>query len=497
MDIDFLKTKLVDLLGMGVMIINRPDESIGLEDYEIIYVNQEAINITKTKLSDYENKKFGDLYGGFIRDFPVISEKYPQVLETGEPFFVDAIDYGEQDDVPDGSWSFSVMKIDDSNLAIVYANVRSELRIKAAVEANLAKTRFLSHMSHELRTPMNTIEGMSSLLIEKIKTNNLETDTALKYSTCIYTASKSMMNLITDLLDTSAIEEDRIEIKLLPTSLEELINNCVANFKIIAEQKEIQIKTTINTPSFLLLDSHRLSQIINNLVSNAIKFTDEGVVLISAEHKNGMLELKIKDTGVGIPENLIEKVFDRFERGIMHERPGSGMGLWIVKKLVELMNGEISINSMEGIGTLFSVKIQSNNCDKIERKRVMSEDIIGLKNNRLLLVEDNLQNQELMREIFKLKGIRYHIANNGKEAIELIKQNKYFCVLMDCYMPVMNGYDCTVKLRSMGVKTPIIGLTASVLNGRAKCISSGMDDFLPKPIDLNQLMIKLNQYMPK
>lgn len=236
------------------------------------------------------------------------------------------------------------------------------------------------------------------------------------------------------------------------------------------------------------------------MVTNSIKFTDEGVIMVKLEYVDNKLIIYVKDTGRGIPEKELENIYERFSRGTDTNQPGSGLGLWIVKKLVELQKGYIKVNSTVGLGTVFSVCIPLEKCEmdtnSQEINKIYLPDIsIAANKKNILLVEDNYDNQLLMKEIFKIYNLPYEISNNGVEALEKLRKNNYnfSCILMDCYMPIMNG--CTLEIRRENTTIPIIGLTASVINGKTKCMQVGMNDFIPKPVDINELMIKLKKYM--
>ena len=501
---EILKAQILDKLNTGVLLLKVPPGATHVKDYIFLYENETACkDVDREYPSQYIGKTFGEIYPNFIRDFPGLVDVYPEVMKTGKTRVIQPIKYGSQDNIKDGDWGFTVIKVDEEHVVIIYRNVQDELRIRSVIESNLCKTRFLSHISHELRTPMNTIDGMTKLLLKILQDkNSVDIDNLQKYAECIKNSSKIMINLISDLIDTSAIEEERIEIRLSCNDIAQSVRETIENIKILIK-KNISIDYHVTNIPILYCDADRIQQIVYNLVSNSIKFTSQGVVMVNLDYTDSNLILNIKDTGEGIKNEDIPHIFDRFYRSTDTNQPGSGLGLWIVKKLVELQKGNIKVNSVVGLGTMFTVSIPliKYEDDNTNSNKIMIKESLKKRdqtnNIPILLVEDNYNNQLLMKEIFKIYKLEYDIANNGQEALKKLRANNYnySCILMDCYMPIMNGYECTLEIRRENTSIGIIGLTASVINGKNKCMQVGMNDFIAKPIDINELMLKLEKYI--
>ena len=385
-----------------------------------------------------------------------------------------------------------------------------EAKIEAE-NANQSKSKFLANMSHEIRTPLNGIIGLNKLALQS--NPNLKIKEFLLKSKI---SSMALLNVINDILDYSKIEANKLSLEYTTFDLDKLLLNVSNLFDYEAYNKGISLRIDYdkNIPSALLGDPHRITQIFNNLVGNAVKFTKAGYIEIKTtlfEKKNNKLILKcsVKDTGIGMSEREQEKLFKSFSQvdsSTTRVYGGSGLGLTITKELVELMNGSIEVKSKKDIGSIFSFTLSldyQNNVD-LKNSQVKSNSIEDIKeednytiNAKILVAEDNEINQTICAEMLKEIGINVSLANNGLEAVEMCKDEDYDMILMDIHMPIMNGFEATKHIREFNKEIPIIALTAAVLEeDRSLSKEAGMQEHLGKPIDFDELVRNINKYLP-
>lgn len=370
-------------------------------------------------------------------------------------------------------------------------------RIKAE-EATRAKSMFLANMSHEIRTPLNGIIGVSKVLDESGLRNDQR-----ELIEIITTSGENLLNIINDILDFSKIESGQIHLENIEFSLSEVITAIVKMMKFKADIKGIELILEIdkNIPDYLIGDPYRLNQVITNLVNNAVKFTEKGSVRIKVDLiKSGDDEVELRfyviDTGIGISESGREKLFKEFsqtESSTTRKYGGTGLGLCISRNLVFLMNGEIGVKSEVGKGSEFWVKLKFGRRKENKNKRE-HKDVDIPQELKILYAEDNPVNQRVAQLLLKKMGVQCDIAANGEKAFDMFKLNSYDLILMDLQMPVIDGVECTRKIREYEAvhkaakPVNIIAVTANVFSeDREKCIMAGMNGFISKPVDEQEL----------
>ena len=354
------------------------------------------------------------------------------------------------------------------------------------------KEQFLANMSHEIRTPMNSILGFTNLL-RRTQLNDHQKD----YVRNIHSAGENLLALVNDILDLSKIEAGMMHLEEVRFSLNGLISSVGAMFieKIREKQLSLHVQIEKDVPDVLQGDAVRLTQILVNLVSNAVKFTHKGSITI-AVHKVAMNESEVRirmiisDTGIGIAPEKQEYIFERFQQAdteITRRFGGTGLGLAIVKQLVDLQQGHINLKSVLEKGTEFTVELTYKlpDVDQLYSEALAAEmEPVTLQRIKALIAEDNIMNQQLIAHLLKSWSIEFTIVNNGAEAIEELKLNSYSIVLMDIQMPEMDGYTATERIRKELQKDiPIIAMTAHAMAGeKEKCMALGMNDYVSKPI---------------
>lgn len=385
------------------------------------------------------------------------------------------------------------------------AKLVAEEAEEAANEAVKSKQQFLSNMSHEIRTPMNAIIGFTKVV--------LKTDLTAKqkeYLTAIKISGDALIVLINDILDLAKVDAGRMEFEKTPFKLKLSITAMLHLFEIKVQEKNLKLVTEYDDtiPEVLLGDSVRLHQIILNLISNAVKFTNKGsiivaVKLISEDHAKASIQFSVKDTGIGIKSNKIASIFDNFQQATSSTSRlfgGTGLGLAIVKQLVDAQGGTIEVDSIPEEGSTFSFVLDFG---KTSAEAVVDPEIIPLntdiKNTKILVVEDMELNQLLMKTLLDDFGFECEIAANGKLAVEKLETNTYDIILMDLQMPEMNGFEATKYIReTLKLTIPIIALTADVTTvDVARCKEVGMNDYISKPVDERLLYTKLVSLMTK
>ncbi len=390
-------------------------------------------------------------------------------------------------------------------------NHELDLALKQAQHANEAKSSFLAMVSHEIRTPMNAIVGMTEMLIEDDLTAEQRSSLEI-----VSDSAGKLLTIINDILDLSRIESGKMELLPEPFDLKEMVEDVVDLFQTSALARKIDIHCvfTNQPPKQILGDMGRLRQVLVNLVGNAIKFCHDGGVVVclvdvvERSDNNYSCTFSVADTGIGIPPDKLEAIFESFNQGesfITRKYGGTGLGLTISQQLVQLMGGRISVVSKVGLATRFTVDLILGNVEckwQPEPSRISSnQDPEAPLSLKILVAEDNLVNQKLFEKVLAKLGCSVKLVGNGTEVLRAVEGEAFDIILMDCQMPVLDGYETARQLRSHEREDikhiPIVAVTAHAFEeDRTKCREAGMDSYLSKPLHRKELVQALRKLAP-
>ncbi|MBN1456938.1 MAG: response regulator [Sedimentisphaerales bacterium] len=445
----------------------------------------------------------------------------------GQGKFDKTIELKTKDEFANLAESFNKMAVDLKHTTTSVDNLNKEISVRQQAEkalkqakkdaeaANESKSLFLANMSHEIRTPMNAIIGFSDVL----KDEEL-TDEQTKYVSIISQSATSLLQLINDILDFSKIEAGKMETEKIECNVSEILEHLDSMLRpnAIAKNIEFDVLQCGQLPKSVYSDPVRLRQCLINLVNNAIKFTEQGHVYLNVSveeyDQKQYVRFDVEDTGIGIKEDKLEQIFNAFSQAnesTTRKYGGTGLGLAITKQLTELLGGELSVNSTPGKGSTFSIIIPTgmdkNATEGYDKYHYVDDHNNAEKDNdnskpiyhgRVLVAEDNISNQTLIKLLLKKAGLEPVLVEDGQAAIDRVQNEEFDLILMDIQMPVMTGYQATKLIRKNGYMIPIVALTANAMKeDQAKCMEAGCNDYLSKPINRDKLYEVLNKYLVK
>ena len=400
---------------------------------------------------------------------------------------------------------------EQANRQLKAAVEKANLMAGEAVEANRAKSEFLANMSHEIRTPMNSIVGFSDILAEEDLS-----DEQKMYIRNIQVSGQNLLHLINDILDFLKIEAGKLDTEMIECDMAPLLENIDSQMRPPANKKNLDFKVLQcgQLPSQLRTDPSRLCQCLINLVGNAVKFTENGHVYVNVSMEKAddgaLIRFDVEDTGIGISKDKLETIFESFTQAdgsTTRKYGGTGLGLTITRQLSQLLGGGLTVKSRPGKGSVFSLTIPAgidvDSVPPMDKYEHINEDSEPKEDGaqppmsgKVLVAEDNRANQMLIKLMLEKMGFEVTIANDGRQAFEIVSRQPHDLILMDIQMPRMNGYEATEAIRRKGIRTPIIALTANVMKGDdKKCFDAGCDAYVAKPVNRTKLHELMRKYI--
>jgi signal transduction histidine kinase/ActR/RegA family two-component response regulator len=478
--------------GKGLENLGRKsNESVGLSIYDIHNQNPVILDVVARALKG-EQVATSFVLRGITFDLFMVPEKDQSGVVTGVSML--SVDISDR------------KKIEEEKAHLL-------IREQSAIETLKLKSEFIATMSHEIRTPINGVMGMAGLLLETPLSSEQK-----EYAEAIRRSGDILLTIVNDILDFSKIEAGKLDFEEISFDLPEVIHHAIKNLKFTAEKKGIELMSEVapNLQSWVVGDPGRFRQILNNLIGNAIKFTEVGQVRVrvkpfSEEPGPSQIRVEIQDTGIGIPRESLGKMFIAFsqaEASMARRFGGTGLGLSISKQLVEKMGGQIGVESEAGKGSTFWFTVSFKNAKADKERRPASEKtqtpvlFAGNRPPNILVAEDNEINQIITVRMLKKMGCITTVAASGIQTLEALKNFDFDLVLMDCQMPEMDGYEATRRFRagelSRNRGIPILAMTANAMKGdEEKCLASGMDGYISKPISGSQLAKVISQWLER
>ena len=494
--------KLFENINRGVIIYESKDgKSFCIKD-----LNKTAEKLTR------KNKKelIGiDIFKDSTVDKLNLTEVFHKVWKTGESSYLPELYYAIE---KINTWfKIFIYRISDEEIAVIFDDISKQLNNEKilknakekAEESDKLKTAFLANMSHEIRTPMNAIIGFSDLLHD----NKLLSNEKSKYINHITNAGNNLLRLIDDIIDVAKIEAAQLKIRHTLGNISDMMDELYVMFtenKNRNGKKNIELSLNLDKclrNVAITTDFIRCKQILSNLIGNAIKFTEKGMVEFGClQVDNNMLQFYVKDTGIGIPEEEIERIFDRFQRIETDKKiySGTGLGLTISKKLVELLKGRIWCDSVKGEGSTFYFVLPIDQIEKgikTKKQKIEKQKEYNWKGKTILVAEDVELNYLYLYEVLNKTKANVIRAENGKEMLEIYENEDIDLILLDIKMPIMSGYEAMKKIREKDKKIPIIVQTAFVISEDKKIYRGGSNEYIVKPIKYKILLKIIDKYL--
>ena len=505
---DYYK-EILDELPCGVFAYT-------VKEHRIVHLNKRALKIFHIDDLEDVQSKMRSIFKKFEYPDPTTNDRlialrtydgsvdFEVIINPKESYEVHALAKSKVFKYPNGERIIITIFVDISNLVMLKQS------LEQAKEGSAAKSAFLFNMSHDLRTPLNAIIGFSELM----KSHWEDSKISRNYLEKIDESSQYLLSLINNILEMSKIESGKEELKEKPGDIYTSCDNLLQFFEPDIRQKNQTLNYAVNIKhNMILTDSLKIREIYVNLMSNAIKYTNVGGTisfsLEEIEREEGLSDYKaiVQDTGIGISKNYLPHIFENFTREKTSSESGvigTGLGMPIVKKLVDLMHGTISIESEEGKGTTVVVNLPHRYIIEKEEVDVVDDKEIDLTGKHILLVEDNDLNAEIAQTLLEDKGLKVMRAKDGLEAVMMVKENVvdcFDCILMDIQMPRMNGFEACKVIRSLPnnrSQLPIIALTANAFEeDRKDCLDAGMSEHVAKPIEIQSLLQTIESVLKK